>query len=102
MECAIEREMAMRLGKDLATAEQEGYAIRGRVVARGASMFEAVLDSVAAKEEAVDEFAQLNRYRQKVWSAHGDDTGVAPADVFERRSAKFLGFRETESCQTSC
>jgi hypothetical protein len=61
-------------------------------------VFEAVLDSVAAKEEAIDEFAQLNRYRQKVWSAHGGDAGVALADVFERRSAKFPALRETESC----
>lgn len=70
--------MAVRLGEDLATTEQERYAIRRlRVVARCASVLEAMLDSVAAEEEAIDEFAQLNRYRQKVWGDHGVDTAVA-------------------------
>ena len=79
MECAIEREMAVRLSKDLATTEQERYAVRGLgVAARGASMLETMLDSIAAKEKAIDEFAQLNRYCQKVWSAHVVDTAVAP------------------------
>jgi hypothetical protein len=79
MECAIEREMAVRLGEDLATTEQERYAIRGLgVVARSASMFETMLNSVAAEEEAIDEFAQLNRYRQNIWGTHGVDTVVAP------------------------
>jgi hypothetical protein len=43
-------------------------------------MFEAMSNGVAAKEEAVYEFAQLNGYCQKVWGIHGVvDTVVAPA-----------------------
>jgi hypothetical protein len=73
--------MAMRLGEDLATAEQERYAIRRLcVVARGTGMFKAMSDGVTAEEEAVYEFAQLNGYRQKVWGVHGVVvTAVAPA-----------------------
>jgi hypothetical protein len=42
--------MAMRLGEDLATAEQERYAIRRLcVVARGTGMFKAMSDGVTAE-----------------------------------------------------
>jgi hypothetical protein len=44
-------------------------------------MFEAMLNSVAAKEEAIDEFAQLNRYHQKICGAHGLNAVVAPTIV---------------------